>query len=70
MTKQNFIALADLIRDANACHDREKLAGFAPFNANSIASLAGFCATQNAQFNRQRWLDYVAGKCGPNGGAI
>jgi hypothetical protein len=30
--------------------------------------LADFCRTQNPRFDRERWLDYIAGKCGPNGG--
>ena len=27
-----------------------------------------FCAAQNLAFNRERWLAYTAGDCGPNGG--
>ena len=31
--------------------------------------IADFCANQNPHFNRARWLGYIAGTCGPNGGA-
>jgi len=57
MTKQHFIALADAIRAAGT------------FTAPQIEALAEFCEFQNPRFNRQRWLDYIDGKCGPNGGA-
>lgn len=30
--------------------------------------LAVFCKSQNGQFNREHWLDYIAGNCGANGG--
>lgn len=61
MTKKHFIALADHVRIYNkfAVH---------PFNEPQLHELADFCKSQNGQFNRERWLDYIAGKCGPNGG--
>ena len=63
MTKKDFIALADMIRSYNSppC---------VPFSEHQIAALADFCASQNPNFKRDRWLDYIAGKCGKNGGAI
>lgn len=37
----------------------------------SVASeLADFCIEQNGRFNRHRWLDYIKGECGPNGGKV
>lgn len=36
----------------------------------TVEMLADFCASTNPRFNRQRWLDYVAGKCGPSGGKL
>ena len=59
MTKKHFIELANLIKVRPHC-----------FNALAVESLADFCADQNPRFNRQRWLDYLANRCGPNGGAI
>ena len=44
--------------------------GETAFNEEQIALLATFCASQNPRFNRERWLDYIAGKCGPSGGAV
>ena len=62
MTKKHFIALADVIRLGNT--------GFpGKFSEPQILVLADFCAAQNPQFNRSRWLAYIAGECGPNGGA-
>ena len=63
MTKQHFIALADAIKDHN-------LRNYSPLNHEQIEMLCRFCATQNPNFKRDRWLDYIAGKCGKNGGAI
>ena len=61
MTKQHFIALADWIRV-----DRQ--ARPSSFTDDVVISLANFLSTQNPRFNRARWLDYVNGTCGPNGG--
>lgn len=55
MTKKHFIALADHIRQG-------------VYPKNQILQLADFCQSQNPQFNRERWLAYIAGECGPNGG--
>jgi hypothetical protein len=62
MSKKHFIALADKIRQAK-CTDH-------PFNDCQIALLADFCQSQNANFNRSRWIDYINGECGPNGGKV
>jgi hypothetical protein len=62
MTKKHFIALADYIRDAEA--DNE------PFTPKQIERLADFCEFQNLLFNRERWLGYIKGECGSDGGKI
>ena len=70
MTKKNFIALANVIRNANSIiseTDNRPIEHFTPY---AIECLANFCASQNPNFMRDRWLDYIAGKCGPNGGAV
>ena len=60
MTKKHFIKLADYLADTtNYCE---------PFTQKQIEHLANFCHSQNPNFNRERWLDYIAGLCGPNGG--
>ena len=33
-----------------------------------VIAIADVCAADNPRFNRQRWLDYINGECGPNGG--
>jgi len=69
MSKQDFIALADTIRQYNAERNEGDL-NSPPFNSSQIMALEWFCAAQNPRFNRARWLDYIAGKCGPNGGKL
>lgn len=72
MTKKHFISLADTIKAHNSPSwlDRDALErlGLTPFTPDQLQTLADFCATQNPNFNRGRWLDYIAGKCGKNGG--
>ena len=64
MTKKHFIALADVLRN-------EVLPNLAPESrADVLNELARFCKSQNPNFDRERWLGYIAGTCGPNGGAI
>jgi hypothetical protein len=77
MSKKDFIALADMLRTArmNVIKDEDGYPLSAPYSHNPfrdehIQFLADFCETQNRNFKRQRWLDYIAGKCGSNGGAI
>ena len=65
MTKKHFIALADHIRNGKG---QEK--GWGLFDNEHIASLADFCQSQNSNFKRDRWLSYVAGECGKNGGKV
>jgi len=67
MSKKHFIALADEIRDYNRYADE---IGYPRFHQRQIDMLANFCYHQNCRFDRERWLDYIAGKCGPNGGKV
>ncbi len=68
MSKKDFIALADAIREANSHgHDTNGHYFFGPLQ---IALLCDFCQSQNSRFNRERWLSYIAGECGPNGGKV
>jgi hypothetical protein len=69
MTKQNFIALADAIREQIKLESTYPGEVQRPFTYGQIHVLADFCASQNPQFNRSRWLAYIAGTAGPNGGA-
>lgn len=65
MTKKNFIALADAVRIHN-----KWASSLEEFGVEHLKVLADFCAAQNPRFNRQRWLDYIAGECGPSGGKV
>jgi hypothetical protein len=67
MTKKQFVALADSIREHNRL---AKFNGESAFTDDQLAALARFCASENRRFKWERWLDYIAGRCGPNGGAI
>ena len=40
------------------------------FDKNQLEILANFCYGENPNFNKDRWLDYIYGQCGPNGGKI
>ena len=58
LTKRVLISLADTIRNA---HD--------PFSKEQIEQLASFCSKHNPYFKRERWIRYINGECGSNGGA-
>jgi hypothetical protein len=72
MSKKHFIALADVLREHNRIAtmylDSSGVPGVPLFSPSQIHALADFCQAQNRQFNRERWLAYIAGECGPNGG--
>lgn len=59
MTKKHFIALADAIK-----------ADRAAFSDEAISVLGAFCQRENFMFKADRWLDYINGKCGKNGGKV
>lgn len=70
MTKKHFIALADAIREYNAQALEPGTSTVSPlrFGHTQLLVLADFCRSQNPYFKRDRWLGYIAGECGPNGG--
>lgn len=79
MTKKHFIELAEWlrkpgmipgsVRHAVGKHVNETLqdAITAEVMDAIISDLASFCHDQNIRFNRERFIGYVKGKCGPNG---
>ena len=77
MTKTDFSALADTLRATKpAAPEREtgvrydiQLAKLIQWEQDRDA-LADLCAKSNPAFRRGQWFDYIAGKCGPSGGAI
>ena len=62
MTKKHFIRLAEYLRDTEGYCE--------PFTERQLYYLARFCSEMNVRFDRSRWLGYIAGTCGPNGGSI
>ena len=63
MTEKQFMALADAIR----YHNLNWHLPSQKFNRLQRIALANFCETQNPNFNKKLWLNYIAGKCGPRG---
>ena len=73
MTKKHFIELAKALKTERAsieCSRRgeEFKSGRIEQWERDRDALADFCARQNPRFDRKRWLAYIAGECGPNGG--
>ena len=71
MTKKHFIALAEVLRDLQPCNAPEQYREGCELQwRETLDALADFCARQNPQFDRERWLAYIAGECGQNGGKV
>jgi len=70
VTKKHFIALADYIRDHNEEYGQWPMHPEVIFNYGHLQALAEFLQEQNRNFDKELWLDYIAGKCGPSGGEL
>lgn len=75
MTKKHFIALADKLRDSTHSALLFHLSQHHPAVAHEAMriiteDLATFCQSQNPRFNRERWIAYINGECGPSGGKV
>ena len=72
MTKKHFIRFADYLTDAEIrkyCNTITIDNDVTYVKLDDIKKhLANFCHEMNPRFARRRWLDYISGKCGPNGG--
>ena len=68
MSKKHFIALADALKSERPGDnwDPNKMVQW----ELDVKAIATVCAQSNSRFNRERWMDYIAGKCGPSGGAV
>ena len=76
MSKKDFIALANLVREMRPVVRAGQSEQATAYDAGAFQQweytrekLAEFCRAQNPSFMENRWLDYIAGKCGPNGGS-
>ncbi len=67
MTKKDFVAIADAFRASRTANTWLEANDQWSKDVNAVASVL---ATTNPRFNQARWLDYVNGLCGPNGGAV
>lgn len=65
MTKEDFISLADHIIGQARGAEAEEV-----WNSATVYRLAGWLSARYPRFNRNRWLDYIAGKVGPDGGKV
>jgi len=61
MTKNDRVALADALRIHNQTAD-----GRTEFTPDHLLVLADFCASQNPNFNRKRWIDYITAEGKPS----
>lgn len=69
MTKKDFIALADVFRKTKWSASEPNAAMILQWvlDRDMVASV---CAATNPRFNRERWIAYIDGECGPNGGEV
>lgn len=70
MSKKDFVALADVLRDVRSIYAPHWDANLFRACDDHIKAIADFCKQQNPDFKRERWLNYIKGECGPNGGAV
>lgn len=69
MSKKDFIALADALRPTVSLFGDHVDTYGVEIDA-TIDALCSFMRSVNPAFKEDRWRDYLAGKCGPNGGKI
>ena len=77
MSKKHFIELADcLIRtrpnkssfDMDSASDASTYLDCKAQWDRDVDAVADVCIASNPRFDYQRWLAYISGECGPNGG--
>jgi hypothetical protein len=68
MSKKDFIALADMVKNHNSKLVEFRNPGYTTemFYEAQLEVLAQFCA-KYPRFDRQLWLNYIEGNCGPSG---
>lgn len=59
MTKKHFVALANALRPY-----RKEIP------PDVLDAITRFCESQNPDFKKERWLKFLNGKCGVNGGQL
>ena len=68
MTKKHFIALAKALRaeKPGSNWDPNKLIQW----DLDVKAVANVCASASPRFDRDLWMAYVNGECGPSGGKL
>lgn len=68
MTKKNIIAVAEVIMNLESYKDIDgcKIVHFEEI----VDKFCVFMSRENPRFNEKLFRDFIAGKCGPNGGLI
>jgi hypothetical protein len=61
MTNKDLVALAHALRIHNQTAD-----GRTEFTPDHLLVLADFFTSQEPNFNRKQWIDYIAGEGGPS----
>jgi hypothetical protein len=68
VSKKHFIALADALKA------EKPQPGWSPNKMVQwdldVRAVARVCAASNPRFNELRWMQYINGLCGPNGGTV
>ena len=75
MTKKHFIALADAIRESQPAKDKAEGESVTQDVSRGqwsrdVLAIADVCQASNPRFDRERWLGYIAGTNGKNGGKV
>ena len=78
MSKKDFIALADALRELKPTKGSERQSAYGRGHDSGrfseyetvLEQLADFCKSRNSRFLRDRWLGYIKGENGPNGGKV
>ena len=70
MSKKDFIALADAVRMHQNNLARLGIVEQSAYGEYWIDVLADFCISRNPRFMRNRWVGYIWGENGPNGGKV
>lgn len=68
MGKKDFIALADTLRPILGPDNESEL--WTGKREHVVNFLCAFMRGANPRFKEDRWRAYLAGQCGPSGGAI
>ena len=69
MSKKHFISLGNWIREHNKISVTPGTSR-TPFNMEHLETLSEFMRESNPRFNKERWIGFVLGHNGPNGGVI